>query len=393
MNEIEQQKAFNVAQPVIQQEADSWEQLVETETKQNQETLIETKQKKETLELQENSNQKCEQLESVSSSWSSGSCKFTSDFDFDEESKQVKVIAYEVLSKTEHTILLPMKITLSGSTKFQHYLTRIPQTAGQVRGISLEPTRIAKDSGNVRFWDPLGYPLVTVFRNIFGEHCEQINEQLIQSTNYMYALKPASKQKPNTRGHPEAEGRCYHFGVWRKYTDNPKCTIDTVAKNGNLLEHFDEWWQTNKVVFDRVNQIFKEHFPLLFAWYDSLSKLLPHKLFGAFATCVLNVDFAVWSHKDPHDCKNGYCFVLEFGDFTGGDLVLEDLKINIECSPGDLVVFPSHLLYHKVENYEGWRSSLVFLSHDTLFFPPAKGYEEDTVGRKHSREETEDEII
>lgn len=289
--------------------------------------------------------------------------------------RQQLYLSRTIMDETEHTVLLPLKLLLDSSEKpeYEDYITRIPTTDGQERGISFKTTYIPKNSKNVRFWDPKGYPLVMVFRNIFKDKRDQINEQLTKSTKELFETKKASPLKHIARGHGEADGRCYHFGVWRKSMKIPQLTADTInGRNKKIWPHFQKWYSTNQEVFQTVNDIFAEHFPFLFAWYDTLAEKLPEKLFGAFATCVVNVDFPVWRHIDKSDCQHGFCFTLEFGDFTEGNLVLETLNIEVECSPGDLIVFPSHLVYHFVRPYQGWRSSMVFLSHDSLFFPASE---------------------
>jgi len=218
------------------------------------------------------------------------------------------------------------------------------------------------DKALVRIYHPMGSLQVLVLRNIFGNQLHDINQTLTESTTQLHAAKPASNKKRTERD--EAKGRAFHFGCWRKYCKEPITTDETLTH-----PYFETWNQLNASVFEKVDAAFKQHWPLLHMWYRL--RQLPFR-FGAFATVVVNVNFACGPHVDGHDCRNGLCFVLVFGQFTGGSLCLEGLKTEIDCQPGDLIVFPSQKLRHWVTNFEGWRSSLVFLSHDSIFFPPKK---------------------
>lgn len=201
-----------------------------------------------------------------------------------------------------------------------------------------------------------------VFRNIFGPQFTDINNVLTQTTKELFEAQPATKKKKTKR--KESAGRCYHFGTWRKYTKEPKITEESLSH-----PYFQTWKSKNAAVFSKIDSLFQQHFPLVHSWYQARAKHLPMP-FHSFATCVVNVDFACGKHKDRSDCRFGYCFVLPFGTFTGGALMMEDIRVKIDLAAGDLLVFPSQKLFHWVEQYHGWRSSLVFLSHDSIFFPP-----------------------
>jgi hypothetical protein len=52
------------------------------------------------------------------------------------------------------------------------------------------------------------------------------------------------------------------------------------------------------------------------------------------------------SHKDKHDCKYGFCVIVVFGKFEGGDLVLSEIGIIIEVKCGFIILIRSALLEH-----------------------------------------------
>ena len=51
-------------------------------------------------------------------------------------------------------------------------------------------------------------------------------------------------------------------------------------------------------------------------------------------------------HKDKHDCKYGFCVIVVFGKFEGGDLVLSEIGIIIEVKCGFIILIRSALLEH-----------------------------------------------
>jgi hypothetical protein len=84
--------------------------------------------------------------------------------------------------------------------------------------------------------------------------------------------------------------------------------------------------------------------------------------FGVWAAMVLNISFPAYAHKDEHDYERGYCWVLYYSDqdtFDGGALVLPELGIRALVQPGDVVLFPSKLYTHFVEDFYNARLSQV----------------------------------
>lgn len=105
--------------------------------------------------------------------------------------------------------------------------------------------------------------------------------------------------------------------------------------------------------------------------YLKLIETLPKKqqtqAIGTFATMALNIDYAASSHRDNSDYREGFCFILPFGSFTGGRLRLDSYGVEIDAHPGDLIILRSYLVEHSVTPYEGIRHSIVFFSHNMMF--------------------------
>ena len=62
------------------------------------------------------------------------------------------------------------------------------------------------------------------------------------------------------------------------------------------------------------------------------------------------------------DMLLGWCFVLSFGEFSGGDLAFYQLGFSIPMHNGSLVAFRSSLLFHGNIPYSGYRNSLVLFT-------------------------------
>jgi hypothetical protein len=81
----------------------------------------------------------------------------------------------------------------------------------------------------------------------------------------------------------------------------------------------------------------------LYNHYDQIEA--PLKV-GVWTTCAINFNFGpMKSHLDKDDYKTGFCWVIPFGNFTGGELFFKDI---IKMRPGMVVAFKSALLYHEV---------------------------------------------
>jgi hypothetical protein len=79
-----------------------------------------------------------------------------------------------------------------------------------------------------------------------------------------------------------------------------------------------------------------------------------------FPGFVLNIQVMTDGHLDSGD--NTICVVVPFGDWKGGELVLYELGLVLDMSPGDILVFPSDKITHFNLNFRGIRCSVVMHS-------------------------------
>lgn len=161
--------------------------------------------------------------------------------------------------------------------------------------------------------------------------------------------------------------RVLHLGCWRKSSPSIFITSDTQHPTS---ERFIS--ETSKIV-EIVDNTFKNDFPDLHQFYNSLS--LPHRYFKSFATCAVNMSLStsgVALHHDKDDFKNGLCWVVPFGSFSGGNSTFKDLQLEIETKAGDILCFKSFQLEHGCTAFTGYRGSLVFFTGNTTFFPSEK---------------------
>ncbi len=82
---------------------------------------------------------------------------------------------------------------------------------------------------------------------------------------------------------------------------------------------------------------------------------------------ILNIDSPSTFHIDTRDWQNGFCVVVTFGNYSGGELRFPALNVSINIKKGDSIFFQSHKLEHGNKETFGTRHSLVLVSHNTLF--------------------------
>jgi hypothetical protein len=123
----------------------------------------------------------------------------------------------------------------------------------------------------------------------------------------------------------------------------------------------------NSQLFKACSYLFRCASQETYEAYDEIDG--PLKV-GVWTTCAINFNWgAMKAHKDKDDYRHGFCFIIPFGRFQGGDLHFPELNITIKMKPGMVVAFKSAELLHKVLPYTGDRYSLVLFTPQTCFFP------------------------
>jgi hypothetical protein len=110
-----------------------------------------------------------------------------------------------------------------------------------------------------------------------------------------------------------------------------------------------------KVMSDNpeLQKVFKE--------YTSL--YLPKNFF--WSQCQINFNYDIPKHKDS--TNQGYSYIVGFGDYTGGELMIDfdgyEKKVDIKDNP---FIFDGSTYTHWVAPFEGDRWSIVFFTHHTI---------------------------
>ena len=79
-------------------------------------------------------------------------------------------------------------------------------------------------------------------------------------------------------------------------------------------------------------------------------------------SCQLNQDYQTAEHKDVGN--RGISAIVGFGDYTGGDLMIEETPVSIK---NRLVFFDGSLYTHSTASYTGHRYSLVYHTPNRTF--------------------------
>jgi hypothetical protein len=211
------------------------------------------------------------------------------------------------------------------------------------------------------------------------EKLDRTTDELIQR---LKKVKPRNKRWYNKE--TEKELRCnfsFILGTWRKSSVKPKQTADTKAKA--FHEHWVWWIEENREALETLEACFLHFYPAQHHLYSSLD--LGERLFGgAWPTMSLNIGAESDRHLDLGDSRHGHCWILPFGKFTGGGLVMSrgNLKMTTHFGAGDALCLLSDKLEHWNLHVDGLRNALVFFGGHELFFPHLTAKERDEMIKK-----------
>lgn len=85
-----------------------------------------------------------------------------------------------------------------------------------------------------------------------------------------------------------------------------------------------------------------------------------------FTMRALLVNQMTYEHQDTGDWHHGFAFLLPLGDFTGGDLVLRELGLQVAAPPGCLQMFRGRELKHSITKWTGRRFVCVNVTHEAV---------------------------
>ncbi|RPA72983.1 hypothetical protein BJ508DRAFT_314248 [Ascobolus immersus RN42] len=169
-----------------------------------------------------------------------------------------------------------------------------------------------------------------------------------------------------------------HLGVWNQATwqhERPACSFG--LRGGSLKYKEDENYMLiqqflveNDALFRHIGGILKRMDEKLYEEYSSieLPPFVDKTLFWPFCMLAINRNCFSLPHKDLNDLARGFCFLLCWGDFKGGDVTFAELRLKIPLQKGQLLVFRSALLTHWNQPvYEGVRHSMVLFTPSRMF--------------------------
>ena len=152
----------------------------------------------------------------------------------------------------------------------------------------------------------------------------------------------------------------YHLGLWKKYSAFPFLSKDTESLAAQTF------LTANRVLWSLVTRYFAYYFPSVHSRHNAIPKPVGHQL-GSFAMVALNLDLKTLAHRDKSDCFDGMAVIIPFGNWSGGNLRLHELGLEVQSRPSDLTFFDSHNITHSVSDIIGTRNVALLFSHQSLF--------------------------
>jgi hypothetical protein len=169
-----------------------------------------------------------------------------------------------------------------------------------------------------------------------------------------------------------------HLGIWNQATwQHERPSLSKGLRGGKLDYKEDpkhkllQWFLSeNEALFRHIGGIFKCLDGKLFDYYSSLDlpPCIDKTLFWPFCMMALNRNCYSLPHKDLNDFARGFCFLLCWGDFKGGDVSFKELGLKVPLKRGQLLIFRSALLTHWNQPViEGVRHSMVLFTPSRMF--------------------------
>jgi hypothetical protein len=113
-------------------------------------------------------------------------------------------------------------------------------------------------------------------------------------------------------------------------------------------------WVANLGLIQEINEHFRVLMPEKFEFLsERMSKVKDERynMFGtAFSTLTLNNNFRVATHRDGNNAEQGTAalFVMEVGDWKGGEFVFPELNLGFDIREGDLFIGDNQGLQHSM---------------------------------------------
>lgn len=202
---------------------------------------------------------------------------------------------------------------------------------------------------------------------LLAHRCKIGDDSIVKTLTHSLRELP-SRTNLKFRGVFRGEYSTRHYCVWSPYQKRPFISRE-LREDGDAGMSFLE---INKRLWIRISDILGSISPATYRRF--LRYPLPDRLdrfCTAFAGCVVNLGgedpVQTAPHRDVKESIYGYSCVIPAGDYSGGALILFDLKLVVELGPGDVFLFPDSLIHHANEKVEGNRSSIVAFTQENLF--------------------------
>jgi len=187
-----------------------------------------------------------------------------------------------------------------------------------------------------------------------------------QVSAFINAL-PATKPHHHKGVERSPDYKSIHCGFWCAYMPEPRLT----AEHREHQKAVDEFLDLCQPVFREMTAILGGLAPRVFKEFQQYP--LPNdarRPCGAWSACAINNGGndpnETNVHRDVKESRYGYSAVFASGDYTGGHIILYQLRCKIEMQPGDILLFPDSLIHHNNERAEGSRESIVLFTQDNM---------------------------
>jgi hypothetical protein len=194
---------------------------------------------------------------------------------------------------------------------------------------------------------------------------------LIQDLSNSIDALPPKVKRYKFKGIERSKYEARHFGVWAPYSKESFITREHRDDGAKATQFFE----TNKRLFEHMSAVLGGLAPGVFKEMQRypVGKDLPPRFCGAWTACVVNHGGKFEDpeeteiHRDVSESQYGYSCVVCCGDFSGGAIVLHDLRHVIEMEAGDILLFPDSLLHHCNEAATGIRKSVVAFTQENMY--------------------------
>jgi len=194
---------------------------------------------------------------------------------------------------------------------------------------------------------------------------------LIQDLSASIDALPPKIKRYKFKGVQRSKYEARHFGVWAPYSKEPFITREHRDDGAKASQFFE----TNKRLFKHMSAVLGGLAPGVFKEMElyPVGKSLPPRFCGAWTACVINHGGQFKDpeetqiHRDVSESQYGYSCVVCCGEFSGGAVVLHDLKHVIEMEAGDMLLFPDSILHHCNEAATGVRKSVVAFTQENMY--------------------------